>query len=101
MPRSRPTLLAVLFVASSALIGCATPSKPGPIAEPAPLAADPRVCARLEPEPPVQGGIIQPATDAEREATEAFLTGESEARAWGRRGWERAKLARARECSGS
>jgi len=79
---------------SSLLLGCATHSKPGPVREPAPKAVDPRVCARIEPEPPVQGGIVQPATAAERAETEAFLNGEAEARAWGRRGWERVGLAK-------
>lgn len=78
-----------------ALTACATPSSPGSVAQPRPVAPDPRVCAELEREPPVQGGIVQPATETERAETEAFLNGEAEARSWGRRGWERAKLAKA------
>ena len=88
-----------LALAALTLTACATPSKPGPIAQPAPKAVDPRICARIEPEPAVQGGIVQPATDREREATDAFLNGEAEARSWGRRGWERADLARRSACS--
>lgn len=98
MLRSKRTPLAVLFVASLALSACATRSKLGSIAEPAPRAADPRLCARIEAEPSVVGGIVQPATEHERAETEAFLNGEAEARAWGRRGWDRADLARRQSC---
>lgn len=42
----------------------------------------------------MQGGIVQPATDEERAATEAFLNGEAAARDWGRQGWARATLAK-------
>lgn len=85
-------------MASSLLTACATPSRPKPVEQPAPRAVDPRVCARIEAEPPVKGGIVQPATDAERAATDAFLNGEAEARAWGRRGWDRADLAKREAC---
>ena len=80
-----------LCAALSTLAACATPSSP---ADPKPLAIDPRLCAEVKQEPPVQGGIVQPATAAEREATSAFLTGEASAREWGREGWARATLAR-------
>ena len=79
-----------LCALSLALTACATPSS----LQPAPIAPDPRLCAPLKPEPPVQGGIVQPATDEERAATEAFLNGEAAARDWGRQGWARATLAK-------
>lgn len=86
---------AVLFAALCvALTGCATRSNPADVA---PVSVDPRLCAKLKPEPPVQGGIVEPATDEERVATEQFLTGEAAARQWGRDGWSRAALA-ARMC---
>jgi hypothetical protein len=90
-----------LCASLSLLTACATPSSPGKIEEPAPKAPDPRICAALEKEPPVLGEVVQPTTQAERDALADFLGGEAEARSWGRRGWERAKLARDRECSGS
>ena len=46
----------------------------------------------------MRGSVVQPATDAEREATAAFLNGEAEARSWGRRGWDRAQLAAKAAC---
>ena len=79
-----------LFVLLWTLTACATPSVP----DVEPLRPDPRLCADLKPEPPVQGGIVQPATPEEREATAAFLTGEAAARDWGRQGWERARIAK-------
>jgi hypothetical protein len=88
-----------LCASLSLLTACATPSSR--VELPKPLAPDPRICAALEKEPPVLGEVVQPATQAERDALADFLGGEAEARSWGRRGWERAKLARARECSGS
>lgn len=75
------------------LTACATPSTPPPIAQPAPKAVDPRVCAKAELEPKIAGGIVQPTTDQERDATAAFLNYVSEALSWGRRGWERAAVA--------
>ena len=90
-----PMLPAVLFASSLILAACATPSSPPRLVDPAPRKPDPRLCAPTEAEPPVRGSVVQPATDAEREATAAFLNGEAEARSWGRRGWDRAKLAAA------
>lgn len=55
------------------------------------MACDPRLTAELKAEPPVRGAIVQPATEAERFDTAAFLEGEAEAREWGREGWARAK----------
>lgn len=75
------------------LTACATPSTPGPIAEPAPKAPDVRLCAKAEPEPSISGSIVQPASDDERAGTAAFLTSVAEALSWGRRGWERASVA--------
>lgn len=98
MRPSNPTLLAVLFASSLTLGACATRSSPPPAIEPAPRKPDPRLCAPAEAEPPVQGSIVQPSTDAEKDATAAFLNGEAEARSWGRRGWERARLA-AKACA--
>lgn len=79
------------------LASCGTPSapRPGAIEPPAPAACDPRLTAPIEVEPPVRGTIVQPVTPAEVEATRDFLNGEAEARAWGRRGWARAAVARA------
>jgi hypothetical protein len=98
MRQSSSMRIAALSGLSLALIGCATPSKPGKVEQPAPKAANPLLCARVEPEPPVMGGIVQPATETERDATALFLSGEAEARSWGRRGWERADLARREAC---
>jgi hypothetical protein len=78
------------------LTSCATPSSP--IEVPKPLAVDPRVCASLEKEPPVQGGLIQPATEAERLAVADFLNSIAEIVSWGRRGWERSDLAKRQAC---
>lgn len=94
---SRIMLVPCLF--ASLLSACATPSSPGEVAQPAPKAVDPRICAHSEPEPAVQGGVVQAATDEERAKLDAFLNGEAEARSWGRRGWERADLARRSACS--
>jgi len=87
---------AALIAASFLLSACATRSPPPTeaIAAPAPLACDPRLVAPLPDEPPVRGGLVQPSTLEEREAVAAFLTGEAEARAWGREGWARAAEAR-------
>lgn len=82
-----------LFAALSLLSACATRS---PLTLPAtePQACDPRLTAPGLDEPPVAGAIVQPATPAERAAVDAFLSAEAEARAWGREGWARARLAR-------
>ena len=86
---------AVLIAASCLLSGCVTrsPSVPEP-PQSAALAYDPRLLVDIPAEPSIRGGLIQPATAEERAALEAFLTGEAEARAWGREGWARAELAR-------
>ena len=85
-----------LFALLSLLSACATPSRQPmhPVEGPAPIAPDPRLCVPAKPEPPVQGSIVQPATDEERAATGAFLTGEAAARDWGREGWGLAEIAR-------
>ncbi len=64
-----------------------------PIVPPAAQALDPRLCAPLKPEPPVEGSIVQPVTPAEADATRDHLTSDAEARAWGREGWARAAVA--------
>lgn len=86
---------AALCVSLSILGACAKPSSlpVEPIAQPAPVAADPRLCAPLEAEPPVAGTIVVPVTAEEREATREHLTSDADARSWGRRGWERASVA--------
>lgn len=84
-----------LFAASFLLSACATRS-PRAVEPPPPPseACDPRLTAPLAVEPEVRGGVVQPVTSEERQALEAFLTSEAEARAWGREGWARAELAR-------
>jgi len=86
-----------LLAASLILTSCgARSSLPvEPIAPLAPAAIDPRLCAPLEAEPPVDGSIVAPATPAEADTTRDHLTSDAEARAWGRRGWERADVAKA------
>lgn len=80
-------------------MSCATHLKePPPVVEPAPKAVDPRVCAKADPPPVRAGGFVQPATPDERAATEAFLNYVSEIASWGRRGWERAAIARKASC---
>ena len=64
-----------------------------PIIPPAAKAIDPRLCAPLKPEPPVEGSIVQPVTPAEADATRDHLASDAEARAWGREGWARAAVA--------
>lgn len=87
----------VLFAASCLLSACATLSPRAIDApRPAPQACDPLLTAEAPPEPPVQGSIVQPATDEERAATALFLEGEARARDWGREGWARAGVARRR-----
>ncbi len=84
-----------LFAALSLLSACATRSPPLAEAAPAPQACDPRLTVAPEPEPPVAGGIVEPATALERAAVSAFLSAEAQARAWGREGWARAGAASA------
>ena len=83
-----------LFAALSLSSACATRSPPPVEVAPALQACDPRVTAAPEPEPPVAGGIVEPATPQEREAVSTFLSVEAQARAWGREGWARAGVAR-------
>lgn len=87
--------IVALFAASLILTSCgARSSLPvEPIAPVAPAAVDPRLCAPLEAEPPVAGSIVAPVTAAEADAVRDHLTSDAEARSWGRRGWERARLA--------
>lgn len=94
--RVKVALAALAGGAAIALTACAS----GPVKSPgpAPQAADPRICAALEPEPDVAGGIVQPVNDVERDAIEEFLSGEFDARAWGRRGWHRAAISRETYC---
>ncbi|MNL67456.1 hypothetical protein D3C87_1920440 [compost metagenome] len=40
------------------------------------------------------GSVVAPVTPAEVEAARDHLTSDAEARAWGRRGWDRAALTR-------
>jgi hypothetical protein len=89
--------LVALFAALPILASCATRSapQPAPAADtPAPPACDPRMTAQLKDEPPVRGSIVQPETSEERWLTGEFLTGEAEARDWGRQGWARAAIAK-------
>lgn len=64
-----------------------------PIIPPAAKTVDPRLCAPLKPEPPVQGSIVQPVTPAEADATRDHLASDAESRVWGREGWLRAAVA--------
>lgn len=90
--------LALAFVAL-ALAACADHPGPAPgVEQPAPRAADARLCADLEPAPPVAGGLVQPVTQAQRDAVQAFLNGELDLWAWGKRGWSRAAIARSQYC---
>lgn len=82
------------------LTACAGPRvKRGPATPPAPLAADPRICADIEPAPAVAGGLVQPVTQEQRDAVQAFLHGELELWSWGSRGWERARISRDAYCA--
>lgn len=65
-----------------------------PIAQPAPAAVDPRLCAPLKPEPPTRGSVIEPVTLEEAAAVGDHLTSDAEAREWAREGWDRAAIAR-------
>lgn len=91
----RATLFALLLFSASSLIliSCAKPSPP--VVEPArPIALDPRLCSPIEDAPAVRGSIVAPVTEAERQAVRDYLTSAAEVMAWGRRGWERATVAR-------
>lgn len=79
------------------LASCATHSVP-PIEQPAPKAPDPRICVPVKEEPPVQGSVVAPATEEEREALRLFLNGYAETRGWGREGWAIALLAQKHVC---
>jgi len=90
------TRMAVLLAASCLLSACATRSHQAPDAPvpAAPATCDPALIQPLAPEPEVRGGVVQPATPQERAALADFLSGEAEARAWGRLGWARAAVAK-------
>lgn len=89
-----------ILLCALALAGCGGVPKAPPAVRvtPAPLAPDPRICAALEAEPDVRGGIVQPRTQEARDAVQAFLNGEIDLLFWGRRGWSRAELAQAQYC---
>jgi hypothetical protein len=80
--------MVVLLACCSTLIACARPSSPTPL--------PPSVCSDLLPEPilPDTAGIVQPATEEEREATRDFLTWAASVVDWGRQGWSRAETAK-------
>ena len=84
---------AVLLAAWCLLSACATRSHPAEL-QTRTAACDPRLISPIEPEPPELGSIVQPATEQERAAVAAFLSGEAQARDWGREGWARAAIAR-------
>ena len=87
---------AVLLASSLILASCATHSdlEVPPAETPAAKACDPRLVTSLEAEPLVAGSIIQPVTQAEVAAVRDHLTSDAEARSWGRRGWDRAGIAK-------
>ena len=91
------TLRAVALCAASLILtscGARSSHPVDPVARPAPVAPDARLCAALKPEPATDGAIVQPVTPEEREATRRFLMAEAAARDWGREGWERAAIGR-------
>ncbi len=63
-----------------ALTNCAKPSSPD-------LSLAPSVCADAEPEPRIEGGLVQAVTPEEQAAQRDFLQSVAEALDWGRRGW--------------
>lgn len=86
-------------LASLSLAACADHPKPAPgVEQPKPPAPDPRLCTPIEPAPAVQGGLIQPVTQEQRDAVQAFLNGELDLWGWGVRGWGRAKIAKDAYC---
>lgn len=89
----RSTSKAVLCALSLALMSCATPSSPPPT-----LTAN--LCTKPEPEPIIRdgAGIVQPVTDAEREATRRFLGAFGAVLDWGREGWRQREEARRQGC---
>lgn len=95
MVRRKPLSDFLLGVSVLLLTACAHDSPPPPKPTPA---ADPRICAPIEPEPPVKGALVQPVTEVEQSDFEAFVSGEWASRAWGRRGWGRAGIAREQFC---
>lgn len=97
----RQTLIVQGVAAGSAILllaACAHDNQPGPITQPAAKAPDPRLCADIEDPPELAGGIVQPVTQAQRDAVQAFLNGELDLWAWGKRGWGRAALAKDAYC---
>ncbi len=85
----------LLTTAAILLTSCASaPQPPPPIAKP-----DPRICAPIEPAPPIQGGIVQPVTQEQVDAVTEFLRGSADLWFWGNRGWARAELAKTQYCA--
>jgi len=78
------------------LTACAGSPKPVPTV--AALAPDPRICAAIEEEPPVVGGMVRPTSQEARDAVQAFLNGELDLLFHSRRGWGRASLAKDQYC---
>lgn len=74
------------LAASFLLMSCAKPSSLTPL--------PPSVCAEAEPEPLIEGGLVQAVTPEEIEAQSAFLQSVSAILDWGRAGWTRAETAK-------
>lgn len=92
-------LLNAIFAGISllAVSACAHNAGPPPVIVPA-KAPDPRICAAIEPEPSVDGALVQPITPEEQTAFQRFMDAEFGSRLWGRRGWARATLSRDLYC---
>ena len=80
------TLRVVLLGACLALANCAKPSNLTPL--------PPSVCAPIEAEPLIQGGLVEAVTPEEIEAQSAFLQSIAGILDWGRAGWRRAETAK-------
>lgn len=70
-----------------ALTSCAKPSSPD-------LSLAPSVCADAEPEPRIEGGLVQAVTPEEIEAQRDFLQSVAAVLDWGRAGWSRVETAK-------
>lgn len=79
------------------LAACSTPSLPGPISQPAPVACDPRMQApdMAQPAAAPSASIVQPVTPAEQAATQGFLQWVAAMVDWGKTGWAQADAGRA------
>lgn len=77
---------AVLGAISLALMSCATPSSP--------TLLPPSVCVETQPEPLIEGGLVQAVTPEEQEAQATFLQSVAAILDWGRTGWDRAETAK-------